>query len=403
MTKKELSRWEREQRQQRMATLFVIATIALVAGVILFGFYRESLARPNELVAKVGSTGITLDTFAKDMSWRVRNLDNQINSLQAQIQQYQLLAANNDQTAAFLVQLGQQQIQQLQQERLTLRTGTQILEDLIDDEIIRQEARRRGMTVTSADVEARIASDFSSPPPSPTPAPTITGTEGMTTTVPSPTPSPTPAGPTPTRVPSADWQNNYRSILTQLKISDADFRRLAVEPRLYRERLLEAFAAEVPASAEQVHARHILVNSESDAKDVLAYINEVGLDKVDWNELASKRSVDTATSSNGGDLGWFPRGVMAPEVEQVAFSLEPGQISQPVSTTFGYHIIQVLEKDPNRPLDDNQREQLRNARFSTWLQERRQQPDVQRFFDSDKLAWADKAAFPEDYRRTTGR
>jgi len=92
--------------------------------------------------------------------------------------------------------------------------------------------------------------------------------------------------------------------------------------------------------AEQIHARHILVPSEAEARQVLARL-QAG---EDFAQVAQELSIDTASGAQGGDLGWFGGGAMVPEFEQAAFSLEIGQTSEPVQTTYGFHIIQVLDR-----------------------------------------------------------
>lgn len=93
---------------------------------------------------------------------------------------------------------------------------------------------------------------------------------------------------------------------------------------------------------ERIKAKHILVKTEEEA------INIKGeLDKgADWDELAKKYSLDKSNAGRGGDLGYFSRGRMVKEFDDVAFALEVGKIGGPVKTQFGYHLIKVEDKKP---------------------------------------------------------
>jgi peptidyl-prolyl cis-trans isomerase C len=89
----------------------------------------------------------------------------------------------------------------------------------------------------------------------------------------------------------------------------------------------------------EVHARHILVDTEDKAKQIIAELNK----GAKFEELAKKESKDPG-AQNGGDLGFFKKGDMLPEFAEAAFALKPGQVSQtPVHTRYGWHVIQVIE------------------------------------------------------------
>jgi len=103
-------------------------------------------------------------------------------------------------------------------------------------------------------------------------------------------------------------------------------------------KVYEDASKQITGEAE-VHARHILVESEDDAKAIAAELKK----GADFAELAKKKSKDPG-ASDGGDLGFFTKDQMVPEFSAVAFTLEPGKISDPVKSQFGWHIIKVEEK-----------------------------------------------------------
>lgn len=90
--------------------------------------------------------------------------------------------------------------------------------------------------------------------------------------------------------------------------------------------------------ADRVHCAHILVKTEQEAKSLLDQLNH----GASFSKLAMEKSL-CPSKRKGGDLGIFGRGQMVREFEQVAFNLQKGQISQPVKTKFGWHIIKRLE------------------------------------------------------------
>ncbi|MDP4023160.1 peptidylprolyl isomerase [Methylobacterium sp. NEAU 140] len=91
---------------------------------------------------------------------------------------------------------------------------------------------------------------------------------------------------------------------------------------------------------EEVHARHILVDNEADAKKIAARIKA----GEDFAKVAAETSKDPGSKTEGGDLGWFTKERMVPDFATAAFALKPGQVSDPVKTQFGWHVIKVEEK-----------------------------------------------------------
>jgi peptidyl-prolyl cis-trans isomerase C len=107
----------------------------------------------------------------------------------------------------------------------------------------------------------------------------------------------------------------------------------AAEHQVYDEAIKQA------KSEEEVHARHILVPTEDEAKAILVQLKG----GADFATLAKEKSKDPG-AADGGDLGYFTKGQMVPEFAEVAFKLDKGQLSAPVKTQFGWHVIKVEDK-----------------------------------------------------------
>ena len=209
-----------------------------------------------------------------------------------------------------------------------------VLEGMIDTALIEQEAAALGVTLTSEELEAQVQSDIDTG-----------GGEAA----------------------FEEWlqvtgltRDDYREMLRQSMIS---------------QRVLELVTADVGDEVEQVHVRHIMVESEEAAQEIQTMLQE----GADFVALARERSIDLATKDNGGDLGWFPRGFVAVELENAAFGLQPGQISAVMQLGEGYHIIQLVEREAAYPLSPEMQLDLRLAIFDEWLAEKRDSAAIERF------------------------
>ena len=390
ITKKHIARLEREKQQVALIKWIAIGSIVLVALLLGYGYLKVTYFQLREPVAEVNGEVITTD------QWQERVRLERIREL------------NLYQTYAFYQQnYGMDTSQQQQQILTTLGTpsilGLQVLDQMVDELVIRQEAEKLGITVTEEEVNKSIqevygyfpngtltptvtSTPFSYPTLSseqltlypstatPTTAPTSTVAQTNTPDV-SATATFTAAPPTPTFVPEIatatatpytleGFNSQYDKTLTDLKsynISEATLRSV-YEIQLLREKLLDKVTADTPHTDVQVWARHILLDDAAQAQAVRILL----LQGVDFAKLAREQSKDTGSSASGGDLGWFGKGAMVAEFENAVFSQEIGAIGEIVQTQFGYHIIQVLGKQ-ELPLTDSQYQQNRETAFSDWL------------------------------------
>lgn len=387
------------QRQQRMLLYGVIAFAVLLFGILGYGALDQYVLRYRRPVAKVNDEVIT----GREFVFRAKMYRGQLINQIQQIAQFMQLFGNDPQTQQYF-------LAQVTDIKATLdspqRLGQEVLNRLIEERLIIQEAKRRGITVSEQEIEQEMQASFGyypngtpTPQPEPTMAPTstlsptqlalVTLTPTPTALPPTPTatatatptagPSPTPLPPTPTATPytAEAYQENLQKYLTNLNtqygITEEEIRSM-IAASLYRQKLRDALTADLPREQEQVWARHILVDDEKTALELLARL----ANGEDFGELAKQYSKDAGTASKGGDLGWFGRGVMVKPFEDAAFSLEVGEISQPVKTDFGWHIIQVLGHE-NRPLSNAEYEQLRDQKFQEWLDQARKEADIQIF------------------------
>ena len=126
--------------------------------------------------------------------------------------------------------------------------------------------------------------------------------------------------------------------------------------------------AEVPSTAEQVHVQQILLYNQADAQSFLTQLNG----GADFDELALR-----ADPLTRGDLGWVPRGyLLEPTIEEAAFNLALGEYSEVVATDVGFHIVRILERDPQRPLSPDASLALQELALKKWIDERRQQAEI---------------------------
>ena len=390
-SKKHLARLERERRQTRLITSIAIGIVVVIVGLIGYGILNETFLKARQPVVKVNGDSVTMREFQV----RVRLARQQYVDQYMQYYQFAQMLGIDPSTDSSMSQTLNQIQTQLATPSLI---GQQVLEDITNDLLIRQYAKANGIVVTEADVEKAIRDAYGyfpdgTPTPTPTSTPLTYPTWSATlyalmtptiaaTLAPSETPAPTQtpdltatATAIPSLTPTATpytldgFQSRYKeglSFYAKLGMTETYFRKISFESRIYRQRVSDIVTANVTHEQEQVWARHTLVADEATAQSV----REQLLAGADFATLAAQYSLDTGSKDTGGDLGWFGKGKMLAEFETAAFALQVGEISQPVQTTAGWHIIQVLGHEI-RPLTDTEYTDAVSAAFNQWLMDQR--------------------------------
>jgi len=388
VSKKHLARLEREKIQRKYLITGVTVALLLVVGLIIYGILDQTFFQKQKTVATVGNDKITQGEFQGRVRYARWQLIQQYNRTMQMAEMFGGLSSGNG--SYFQNSLNQIQSQLDNPTNL----GESVLAAIIDERVVEQEAAKQGITVTDKEVEDAIQQAFGfyangTPTPAATRAMaptstlsaaqlaiiTITPTATMAPTateVPTETPaavSPTPtveSTPLPTSTPYTidGFKKQYQDFLTGMKAVDfpeSEFRD-AFRISLLRKKLSEKITADVAAKEDQVWARHILVSDEQAAKDVLARLQK----GENWASIAAEVSKDTSNKDTGGDLGWFGKEKMVKEFSDAAFAMKIGEISQPVKSSFGYHIIQVLGHE-ERELTSAELADKQNTAFEEWL------------------------------------
>ena len=406
-SKRRVPRREIQARRQRMVRWGVAGAGLLALIVLASGLLYDDVIKPNQTLATVGS-----ETISRQDYWKSRAI-----GLYEQAQQYQEFAqfVGPDQQGQYLA-LAQQSLAELPTVWGSTDVDPASLENMVDDQIYLQGLDDLGLAMSEDEIHTFALNRFAPPgapliAPSPTATLTaeravmatstaaalfatplaspISGTPVAATPVASSPSLATPVAGTPVATPlaiaptapaatpnpaeargtaEAGFAQFADQVFPLAHLSQEDYERLVAAPALARQKVGDALAAAVGQSALQVRAAHILLPTREEAEVARARVTEDG---EDFATVARELSIDEASAANGGELGWFTREEMVAPFAEAAFALEPGAISEPVESEFGWHVIQVQERDPERPLTDLQINRLQQTAEERWLAEQR--------------------------------
>ncbi len=182
----------------------------------------------------------------------------------------------------------------------------------------------------------------------------------------------------------AAFQAAYDNDRKARDLSDKEYREMG-EAALLGRWAREGFVRSVPAAADQVWIRQILVGAREDADKVVERLDA----GEDFAAVAKEVSSDTATKDAGGEKGWVAKEELDTSYASKVFALEVGQWSEPLQAQGGFYIIKVEDKQAGRPLEETQRTTIGGNYFSDWLAEQRTLLPSTNWvsLDADKLQW----------------
>lgn len=395
VTRKQLVGVEKDRAYNRILLIITAIVVITVLGLVSWALIQERIIAPRTIVAIVEGEEIT----GREFQSRVRaNRQQNIGTYIQLVQDYQIFGTDPS--------IGQQILSQLQQIQFQLTPasmGSITVNQLVDDRIIILEAEKLGISVSEADVDKELEGFFGYYPNG---EPTVTATSTLiaTSTLSETqmafitlTPSITPLGtvtpsataeesveaestsiavgtevPTATSLPTATpytsegyeevFQNYLDIQKTDIGLTEEDLRSI-VRANLYRNALFELVTQDVASEEEQVWARHILVETKEQAIEIIAELEN----GAEWVDLTAEHSLDPGNAASGGDLGWFAFTSMVEPFAEAAFDLDIGEISEPVESNFGWHIIQALGHEL-RPLSRQQVVEANNRLFQDYVQ-----------------------------------
>ncbi len=384
------TRHEREAAMQRLILTVVGIVGALAVLLVAFALINDQILAPRQAVAEVNGETITVGDFERRVRLERTLLNEQLTNAY-----YTYLAFGaSDQDAQQALTQNPVTSNIISEMQVPDQLGNRVLNDMVDDTVIRQQAQAMSITVSDEQVQERIRQFFGYDPnaglytatPAPTstasPTPFITATPSpiptetsTPTTTPTPeltaTPSLTPqATATATSTPDAATreaiynttrQDFFSYVTTTSQISDSDLQAY-FQAQALRDAVQEQVAADVSHTATYVNVRHILVATEAQAQDVLEAL-QAG---ESFATLAAAVSTDTSNAGNGGELGWAPLARYVTPFADAARDAEIGAFVGPVQTDFGYHILQVRARE-DREMSDSDFEQAKARAFQDWL------------------------------------
>lgn len=410
-----VSRRQQEERQQRIFLISVGMAALLVVLVLAGGLTYEYFIKPNQVLAEVNGQQIKRRDY-----WKYQSV---VLYQQARLYENYATQSTGQQQSQFL---GFAASLDAQREKVWGSTDvtSSTIQNMIENQIYIDGADSMGIELPESDVELYALNTFSSadaplmtPVPTPTMIPArseaatktaeaLLGTPDTASGTPlagtpasdatpvgyggtpasSPVASPVTEGtavaspgavatPDPTTVLSsadASFTNFENQVFDKAHMSRSDYYRLFAKPQLAREKLDAVLQNAVPQSAEQVHLSHILVATQELAQQLYGQING----GASFDALARSNSTDTLTAPTGGDLGWVTKSEIDLAASTAAFALKAGQITEPIQTPYGWEIIRVNDKAPDRPLTDKQFESARTKAVDTWVAQQRESSKI---------------------------
>lgn len=382
MTRKYRSRVAREKRQIRYIRIGIGVVAAVIVLLLLAGLYKTQIADPaatrhakaelKEIPAvTVNDTMISIADWQARVRYERQLRINQINRINQQLSFF-------DPTTEFGQQLISQGQAQIQEIRNILELGdgiaADVLDQMVEEQLIRKEAARRGISVPPEELQKYIEVNlFAYPfPPTPEPIPTLPPpTLAPTATVtPEPTASPT-VPPTPRS--QEDFELDYTRYIEQIReiteMSEETWRSM-IEGELYRQKLQESYGDQVEPNVLHVKGRYIVAQEMATIDELLARLEEGETFQALEEEVQADEGEEPAARVESFD--WSPLATLSSRFgntfSTIAGNTNPGSYArEAVPSADGQYYLLFVEGSEIRELTDFLKEQQRNEAFQAWL------------------------------------
>ena len=299
--RRQRTQWQRERNKQRAIILSGIIAIVFILAIPAYGYWSNFINPPKSVVLEIDDKQYTLGYIAS-----------YIKGLQ---------------------ELGVQPDLSTEPFRLI-----QMLEE---NELVRQGSEKRGLVVSSEEVDQEVKAS-------------MIGRSPKLKTVPE-------------DQLDREFSETYTQYLDAANLSE-DEHRVLVRTSLLRDKLREILGDEVPSVGEQVNVSWIVLSAEDPQK--IMDIDSQIRDGVDFELLAEEHSVDRDSAVKGGEIGWVPEGSY-PHLDQALFSLEVGDVSEPLSFGEITYFLKLNGKDSARDIHPDMRDRLKEVSIQRWLIEER--------------------------------
>jgi len=180
-----------------------------------------------------------------------------------------------------------------------------------------------------------------------------------------------------------DFRTSFAEVRDQTQLDSGTIRGFIAD-RALADAVADRLAVDLEPAPEQIRASQIVVPTEEAAETVIARLDAYQ----PFDLVAEQASTDSESAADGGDLGWLPRGLMPDAWDEAAFALRPGARSKPVSTSQGWHVIQVHDVSPTRELDPTTAERRRQVTYESWLQTLRTTAEIEFLLTPEIIDWA---------------
>lgn len=369
LTKKQRTRAEREARLNRWIIAGAIAVGVLVIGILLYGYLVENVFKGRAPVATVNGVPIT----TADFQARVRHYRIVLQEQQEYYTAMRMELDPTDSSVSFMLEYLNNQIRQIDSmlsETYAAMLGKEVLDRMVQEEILRQEAARRGISVSQEEIDRAIEEQFGYDrdaamaallTPTVLPTTPMTAETALTATV---TPEPTP-------VSKEEFDRRYQDyVKTYLKpsgLSEAKFRAM-VEASLLYDKLQQAMAAELSQTMEQVQIRYFSFSTQEAAGQVAERLGK----GEKWEDIATEIEADEERAAYASEPEWITQGFLAEQFgEEAASTIWETPVQQYTAPLAGtdsrWYIVQVTGREV-RELESWLRSYEEQRVFQEWLQ-----------------------------------